>query len=134
MTYVIDTNIITAILKGNIRIKQIVQKAMLEGKKILINGISYYETKRGLLAVNASTQLKKFELLCKEFGLVLLDAKEIFNIASEIYASLRQRGELIKDADILIASIVRYNDFALISGDSDFNRIKDLKIENWLNQ
>ena len=134
MTYVLDTNIITAILKGNIRIKQIVQKAMLEGKKILINGISYYETKRGLLAVNASTQLKKFELLCKEFGLVLLDAKEIFNIASEIYASLRQRGELIKDADILIASIVRYNDFALISGDSDFNRIKDLKIENWLNQ
>lgn len=134
MTYVIDTNIITAILKGNMKIKQIIQKAMLEGKKIFINAISYYEIKRGLLAVNASTQLEKFELLCKEFGLVLLDTKEIFDIASEIYASLRQKGKLIEDADILIASIVRYKDFTLISDDSHFNRIKDLKTENWLKQ
>lgn len=54
MTYVLDTNIITAILKGNERIKQIAQRVMLEGKEIFINGISYYEIKRGLLAINAT--------------------------------------------------------------------------------
>lgn len=56
MTYVLDTNILTPILKEderNERIKQKVQKLTLEGKVILINGISYYEIKRGLLAVNA---------------------------------------------------------------------------------
>lgn len=133
MTYVLDTNIITAILKGNERIKQIAQRLILEGKEIFINGISYYEIKRGLLAVNATTQLRKFELLCKEFGLVLLDTRDIFDIASEIYADLKQRGELIEDADILIASIVRYRNFILVSDDTDFDRIKGLKIENWLN-
>ena len=133
MTYVLDTNIITAILKGNERIKQIAQRVMLEGKEIFINGISYYEIKRGLLAINATSQLSKFELLCRKFGLVLLDTRDIFDIASEIYADLRQRGELIEDADILIASMVHHRNFILVSDDTDFNRIKELKIENWLN-
>ena len=133
MTYVLDTNIITAILKGNERVKQKAQRVTLEGKDILINGISYYEIKRGLLAVNASAKLRKFELLCKKFGLVLLDTQDIFDIASEIYADLKQRGKLIEDADILIAAVVRYKDFILISGNiRHFKRIQGLKIENWL--
>jgi len=132
MTYVLDTNIITAILKGNERIKQIAQRVMLEGKEIFINGISYYEIKRGLLAINATARLSKFELLCRKFGLVLLDTRDIFDIASEIYANLKQRGKLIEDADILIASMVHHRNFILVSDDTDFNRIKELKIENWL--
>ena len=132
MTYVLDTNIITAVLKNNEKVIQRAQRLVLEGKEILINGISYYEIKRGLLAVNATTQLRKFKLLCKEFGLVLLDTQNIFDIASKIYAELRPKGQLIEDADILIASIVLCKNFILVSDDTDFNRIKNLKIENWL--
>jgi tRNA(fMet)-specific endonuclease VapC len=102
MTYVLDTNIITAILKDNEKIKRIARRKALEGKKIFINGISYYEIKRGLLAANATTKLTKFESLCKTLGLVLLDTRDIFDIASKVYANLKQRGELLKDADILI--------------------------------
>lgn len=133
MTYVLDTNIITAILKDNEKIKRIARRKALEGKKIFINGISYYEIKRGLLAANATTQLTKFESLCKTLGLVLLDTRDIFDIASKVYANLKQRGELLKDADILIASTVIHKNFILVSADTDFNRIKGLKVENWLN-
>ncbi len=133
MTYVLDTNIITAILKDNEKIKRIARRKALEGKKIFINGISYYEIKRGLLAANATTKLTKFESLCKTLGLVLLDTRDIFDIASKVYANLKQRGELLKDADILIASTVIHKNFILVSADTDFNRIKGLKIENWLN-
>lgn len=63
---------------------------------------------------------------------MLLDTRDIFDIASEIHANLRQRGELIEDADILIASMVHHRNFILVSDDTDFNRIKELKIENWL--
>ena len=132
MTYVLDTNIITAILKGNERIKLKAQKVILEGNKIFINGISYYETKRGLLAINATAQLERFEQFCKKFGLVLLETQDIFDKASEIYADLRHKGKLIKDADILIASMVLHKNFILVSDDTDFNRIEGLKIENWL--
>ncbi len=134
MKYLLDTNIISAILKGNERLKQIAQKLVLEGKEIFINGMSYYEIKRGLLAVNATTQLKKFNLLCHEFGLVLLDTQHIFDMASKIYAELKQKGELIKDADILIASMALSKNFILVSDDTDFKRIKNLKLENWLKQ
>ena len=84
---------------------------MLEGKEIFINGLSYYEIKRGILAINATTQLSKFELLCRKFGLVLLDNRDIFDIASEIYADLRQKVELIENANILIASMAHYRNF-----------------------
>jgi len=133
MTYVLDTNIITAIMRGNKKVKEIAQKAILEGKEIFINAISYYEIKRGLLAKNATVQLNKFDLLCKEFGLVLLDTQDVFDRASEIYANLKQRGQLIEDADILIASVVTFRNFILVSDDTDFDRIQGIKLENWLN-
>jgi len=133
MTYVLDTNIITVILKENEKVKERVQEYILEGKKISINSVSYYEIKRGLLYKNALTQLKKFDALCRQFGVISLDSLDIFDRAAEIYADLQRRGELIKDADILIASVVSFRNFILVSNDTDFNRIQELKIENWLN-
>jgi tRNA(fMet)-specific endonuclease VapC len=132
MTYVLDTNIITGILKGNEKVKKRTQEVIVEGKEIFINGISYYEIKRGLLAANATAQLNRFDLLCKKFGLILLDTQPIFDEAAEIYANLQQKGELIEDADILIASVVKTRDFILVSDDTDFDRIRGLRIENWL--
>lgn len=132
MTYILDTNIITAILKGNEKVKKRTQEVIMDGKEIFINGISYYEIKRGLLAANATAQLGKFDLLCKKFGLILLNTVSIFDEAAKIYASLKQKGKLIGDADILISSIVKTGDFILVSNDTDFNRIRDVRIENWL--
>ena len=132
MSYVLDTNIITAVLKGNEKVKKKIEEIIIEGKEIFINGISYYEIKRGLLAIKATSQLNKFESLCKKFGLVLFDTQSIFDKAAEIYADLRHRGELIEDADILISSMVITKELILVSDDTDFDRIQELKIENWL--
>ncbi|PIP49227.1 MAG: VapC toxin family PIN domain ribonuclease [Chloroflexi bacterium CG07_land_8_20_14_0_80_45_17] len=132
MTYVLDTNIITAILKGNEKVKRRAQEVIVEGEDIFINGISYYEIKRGLLAKNATAQLEKFDRLCERFGLILLGTQAIFDEAAQMYAVLQLRGEPIEDADILIASLVKVGDFILVSDDTDFHRIQGLWIENWL--
>jgi len=132
MRYLLDTNIITEILKENEKVIKKAQTVRIEGKEILINAISYYEVKRGLLSTNATKQLEKFEQLCKIFGLALLDTQNIFDIASLIYKDLKQKGKIIEDADILIASISLNGNFILISADNDFNRIKNLRVENWL--
>jgi tRNA(fMet)-specific endonuclease VapC len=131
MKYVLDTNIITAYLKGDGIVKQRLQEAELKGGEILINGISYYEIKSGLLAINASNRLEKFEPFCSKFGLLLLDSQKIFDTAANIYANLKLQGNLIQDADILIASVVSLHNYVLISADTDFSRISGLKIENW---
>jgi predicted nucleic acid-binding protein len=127
MKYILDTNIISEILKDNEKTKSFVQNLLIEGKEILINAISYYEVKRGLLKINASTKLKKFESLCNVFPILLLDEKNIFDIASKIYVDLEKEGKLISDNDIYIASITLCKDFILISNDTDFERIKNLK-------
>ncbi len=132
MRYIIDTNIITAIMKNNEEVKMRAQEAILTGDDVFINGISYYEIKRGLLAKDARKQLLFFDKLCKEYGLILLDNQSIFDRAAEIYAELQRKGELIEDADILIASIADTRNFTLVSDDSDFDKIQGLRVENWL--
>ncbi|GBD04418.1 hypothetical protein HRbin19_01733 [bacterium HR19] len=93
------------------------------GAKILINAISYYEVKRELLAVSATRKLEKFENFCENFSLALLDSKDIFDKSAQIYADLKKKGKLIKDADILIASTVISKNSILVSNDTDFSKI-----------
>lgn len=132
MKYVLDTNIISAILKNNEKVKNKVTEVILGGMEIHINAISYYEIKRGLLAADANQQLSRFDSLCRKFGLLLLDTVSTFDEAAEIYADLRRKGKLVEDADILIASLVKTKDLILITDDTDFQRIQGIKIENWL--
>lgn len=131
MIYVLDTNVITAVLKNDETIKGKIITVLTKGDGILINGISYYEIKRGLLAANATTQLSRFDQFCSQYGLLFLDNKEIFDEAAEIYANLQKRGKLLEDADILIGASAKVWDFVLVSNDTDFRRIQNLKIEDW---
>ncbi|MEM2959455.1 MAG: type II toxin-antitoxin system VapC family toxin [Candidatus Freyarchaeota archaeon] len=132
MNYILDTNIIIALMKNIVKIKRKVQEAIFYGKEVSFNGISYYEIKRGLLAANATKQLGIFDELCKTFNVSLLDSQIIFDKASEIYADLKGRGELISDADILIGAIAITQNYILVTDDTDFQRIKGIVLENWL--
>jgi tRNA(fMet)-specific endonuclease VapC len=108
-------------------------KAVLEGDQIFLNGISYYEIKRGLLAANAIKHLNLFIQFCRKFPVLFLDSMPIFDEAAEIYAHLQKAGALIEDADILIASMVKFKDFILVTNNTaHFHRIQDLKTDNWL--
>ena len=52
---------------------------------------------------------------------------------SLIYADLRTVGQLIEDADLLIAAIALVNDLTLVTHNtSHFSRVADLQLEDWL--
>ena len=70
--------------------------------------------------------------LCNEYQVLLLDDMAIFHKASEIYADLKQKGLPIQDADIFIAATAIIHDLIVVSHDSDLLRIKELKLEDWL--
>ena len=123
MGYLLDTNIITAHLKNNQRITNRLKEVRSQGQKVFISGISYYEIKRGLLAVNATSKLSVFNDLCKSYRLLLLD---------EIHADLKRRGRPIQDADILIAATAIRHGLILVSDDSDLLRVQGITVENWL--
>jgi len=130
MDYLPDTNIITAWLKLNENVMEKVEAVACDGNKIFISSISYYETKRGLLATFATTKMERFERLLQKYDLIGID--NVLDEASEIYANLKRRGELLPDADIFIAAIAKAYDLILVTNDKHFERIEGLKQENWL--
>ncbi len=133
MKYVLDTNIITPLLKGDEKIRDRFRIAILERNEIVIHGICYYEIKRGLLAANALSQLRRFEDFVSKFELLLLDRKAFLDEAAEIYASLQKKGKPIGDADILIAATCRNPEYIIVTNNvKHFQGIEDIKVENWL--
>jgi len=53
--------------------------------------------------------------------------------AAKLYADLHKRGELISDADILIAATaITHGLVVATNNDAHFRRIPNLQIQNWL--
>lgn len=133
MTYVLDTNTISKVLKNDQKVTDKIKEIILSGETILVNCISYYEIKRGLLSINATAQIVRFDRFCNRFGLLFLDSLPILEAAAEIWSNLSQSGNLIEDADTLIASMVKTNQYTLVTDDGHFERVQDLITENWIN-
>ncbi len=129
----LDTNIITAFLKNDLRVVERVSNYLEIFDKLTINIISYYEILRGLKDLGNQEKLRSFEDFILENELVLI-RKETVEEAAEIYAYLKKDGNLIEDADILMAAIAIVEDMMLITNNtSHFNRVKGLSLDNWLN-
>ena len=132
MTYLLDTNIVTAIVKKNQRVNNKLEEVRFLGQEVFISCITYYEVKRGLLYANATSQLSAFNGLCRRVGVLFLDDIEIIERASEIHADLKRRGRPIQDADILIAATAITRGLILVSDDSDMLKVPGITVENWL--
>ncbi|MGH8067342.1 MAG: type II toxin-antitoxin system VapC family toxin [Candidatus Entotheonellia bacterium] len=130
--YLLDTNIVTAHLKHHPGVRQHIREAELAGHPVRLNAVSYYETKRGLLAIGAHRQLVAFERLWRVLGIVMID-HAVLDKAGELYAELRASGQLIEDADLLIAAIALVHDMTLVTHNTaHFAQITGLRVEDWL--
>ncbi len=99
--------------------------------RLSISIITYYEVLRGLRYVNIEGQLSLFENFAADNEIIPLDLEAVRK-AAEVYASLRKQGQLINEADILIAGTALSNNCALVTNNSThFARITGLQIENW---
>jgi predicted nucleic acid-binding protein len=75
--------------------------------------------------------LEAFLEFCKLASIIPL-TKESSNKSAEIYAALKQKGEIIDDIDILIAGICLENGFTLVTNNTKhFSRINKLETANW---
>ena len=129
MKYFLDTNIISYILNGNEKVKNRIEEILLNNDIISIPVFSYYEIKRGLLSVGASAKIERFNNFVKICELVDINIST-FDIAAQIYAQLKQEGNLIEDADLFIGVSALENNAVLITNNANhLQRIPNLKIE-----
>jgi tRNA(fMet)-specific endonuclease VapC len=132
VSYLLDTNIFSYILKKNVTVDNKLREVTRSGNEVFLSCITYYEVKRGLLAVNASRQLADFHQFCTDYEVLDLDGIGIIEKACEIHADLKIKGRPIQDADVLIAATAITRGLALVSNDSDLLRVEGLSLENWL--
>lgn len=129
---ILDTDMLMPLFKG---MPQMVEQARrhrdLYGH-LNITIITYYEVMKGHEYVGARDRQKVFDEFCGLNNVIPL-GQAACRRAARIYADLRRRGNLIPDADILIAGIALAGDYVLVTQNvKHFRRITGLKVENWL--
>lgn len=133
MSYLLDTNIVSYILKiKNTTVENKLRETRRSGQDVFISCITYYEVKRGLFYANATRQLAEFNRFCQNYKVLFLDDMQIIEKACEIHADLKRKGTPIQDAYVLIAATAITRGLILVSNDSDMSRVEGLTLDNWL--
>ena len=131
MKYLLDTNICIYLINGNETLKKKVTKigvfslAVSNATLAELYFGAYYSQK-----VDANlNRIDRF----KENVTVYSDNNASAEAFGRFKAKLRSEGRIIEDFDILIASIAFVNNCILVTNNPNhFERIDELKVENWL--
>lgn len=135
MKYLFDTNICIYLINNKYEyLKNRVQDAGIE--EIAISTITITELEFGIAKSDTpykqENRIALFEFLTPFYFLPFeqMDAYEY----AEIRNSLRKSGRIIGNMDMLIGSQALAKDLTLVTNNvKEFERIKGLKIENWIN-
>jgi tRNA(fMet)-specific endonuclease VapC len=128
----LDTDTLSAVMRRDPGAIANARVYLAEHHHFTFSIITRYEILRGLKTKRAARQLQAFERLCSASQILPL-TDEIVIQAADIYADLSQRGELIGDADILIAaSALVHGDVLVTNNQGHFKRVTGLRLDNWL--
>jgi tRNA(fMet)-specific endonuclease VapC len=128
----VDTDILSAVMRKHALATERARSYLRLRRNFTFSIITRYEILRGLYARGAAKQIAMFDKLCAA-SRVLPITDPIITQAAQIYADLQKRGELISDADILIAATAITHELIVVTNNLvHFRRIRDLRTENWL--
>lgn len=132
MKYLLDTNICIHFFRGKFNLIDKFQEVNIDN--CAISEITLAELNFG--AENSSNPKKNLQLI-DNFSeqMKILPIFNSINIYAKEKVRLRKKGEMISDFDLLIASTAIANDLIMVTENiKEFKRIKDIKIENWINR
>ncbi len=128
----LDTDILLEIMKGrDAELERQASAYLAAYPSFTISIITRYEVLRGLKVRSNERQAGIFEDWCR-INIVLGLDDDIIVKAADIYSELRRMGQLISDADILIAATAIVHRLVMVTGNTQhFRRISGLSVENW---
>ncbi|RKX73898.1 MAG: VapC toxin family PIN domain ribonuclease [Spirochaetes bacterium] len=130
MAYLIDTDIIIYSLKNDENVKQKFRENQNIPKSIsvIIYGELVYGAKK---SKHIEKNLAVVYRIAELFPVLDID-RSIMDVFGEIKSNLERKGNIIQDMDILIAATALSHNLILVTNNvKHFEKIKDLKIENW---
>ena len=136
MIYALDTNTIAYYLRDEGRVNEHFHREIKENGNIY--AISYfcaYEILRWLKYKPTHitrSYVAQFDILFQNVRELADMPAPVWDKAVDVHIALQSKGQLIGDADILIASYCLVNDYTLVTRNiRDFERIDGLKFINW---
>ena len=126
--YLLDTNVIIDMFKGNQRVQERIFRA--EFHNCCISEITLAELYVGAFKGGRSKQLQEIGFVCKRFRIIPITS------ALERYARFRvqleQKGATIDDFDLFIAATAVTEGYTLVTHNlKHFERIEGLRTEDW---
>ena len=129
-SYLLDTNIISAVIRKEVPAEQALRRAVSREDTILLSAIIFYEVKRGLLKRDAKKQMDALEHLVGQFAWCDV-AHDDWEQAAQLWAEREKAGRPIEDADVLIAAQAKHLGAILVTdNEKDFEGL-GVKVENW---
>jgi tRNA(fMet)-specific endonuclease VapC len=127
----LDTDILSALMRGEPAVVARARAYLAQYHQFTISVITRYEILRGLKAKEAVQQLARFDQFCAR-NEILPITEPIILQAADIYADLYKRGQIVGDADILIAATALVHQLVVVTNnEAHFRRISSLNVENW---
>ncbi len=131
MKYLLDTNICIYLINGNETLKKKVREIGVFS--LSISNATLAELYFGAYnSKKVDANLKRINTFKKNLT-VYSDSDISAEAFGRFKSKLRSEGKIIEDFDILIASIAFVNNCILVTNNPNhFERIDELKVENWL--
>ena len=123
----LDTNIISAWLKGETAIADKINQSLEVYIPIQVLGELYFGAQ---YSTQLELNLRNIQKLADNYTVLNTD-RETASIYGIIKAALKKKGRPIPENDIWIATIAQQYQLILITRDKHFNEINSLEIENW---
>lgn len=127
MRILLDTNIITALNKGDTELIERVDSATAVFIPIIVLGELYYGAYN---SEHIEANLRRVNIVRTNYPVAYID-DAVTKEYSRIKAQLRKNGTPIPENDIWIAGIAAKNDYTLISRDKHFRVIDFINVKNW---
>ena len=127
----LDTDILSELFKKNPKVLAKASEYINTHGCLNISHITKYEILKGLKAKKAEKQTELFIRFCA-INNVLSITDDVIIKAADIYASLKEKGSIISDADILVAAVAISNNLVLVTNNTNhFSKIESLQLSNW---
>lgn len=132
MPYLLDTNVVTQLLRRTSHIVDRYRATLERGEAIYLSAVVYYEVKRGLLHMGAARQLRQLDEHFRNALRWLPVSDATWDDAAHLWAECRRQGRPHDDdGDLLIAAQAHTLGAVVATRNiRDFSTLQ-VAVENW---
>ena len=127
----LDSDTLSLFRRRDLQVSRYAWREITQQGHLTFSELTYYEITRGLKAKGAHVQLADFEQFCLAHH-ILPFTHQASIIAADLWADLKQRGQMIGEIDVLIAATASSEGLAVATHNTmHFNRIPGLTVVDW---